>query len=252
MARVRVVGVIPARLDSTRFPGKVLAPIGGRPLVQHVYERLAEASIVDEVMVATDSPEVEGAVSSFGGRVMMVTEPCETGSDRVAAAVRDVTADVIINLQVDQPMIHPADIERTVEVLVADSAAELSTLAFGADDEDGYRSPDIVKVVAGRGGAGGRGRRALYFSRAPVPHISESNGVRPLYLQHVGIYCFRRAALRRFTSFPRGVLELRESLEQLRAVENGMVIGLALTDRQTLSVDRPEDAAEAERRMSAQ
>ena len=142
-------------------------------------------------------------------------------------------------------MIHPSDIDRTVEVLTADAAADLSTLAFRADDEEGYRSPDVVKVVAGPG------RRALYFSRSPVPYISQANSVSALYLHHVGIYCFRRAALERFASFPRGALELRESLEQLRAVENGMAIGLALTERQTLSVDRPADAVEVERRLSA-
>ena len=244
MASGRVVGVIPARLDSTRFPGKVLAPIGGKPLVQHVYERLTEASGVDEVLVATDSALVEDVVSSFGGRVLMITERCATGSDRVAAAVRGCAADVVVNLQADQPMIHPADIDRTIEALVADAAADLSTLAFGADDEEGYRSSDVVKVVAGRGG------RALYFSRAPVPHFSESTGVSPLYLHHVGIYCFRRAALERFASFPRGTLELRESLEQLRAIENGMTVALALTQRRTQSVDRPADAALVERRMS--
>ncbi len=245
MASGRVIGVIPARLGSTRFPGKVLAPIGGRPLIQHVYERLVQASSVDEVLVATDSVEVDEAVSSFGGRALIVTEPCATGSDRVAAAVRDVAADVVVNLQADQPMIHPEDIDRTVGALERDAEAELSTLAFGADDEEGYRSPDVVKVVAGRGG------RALYFSRAPVPHISESAGLSPLYLHHVGIYCFRRAALDRFASFPRGTLELRESLEQLRALENGMTVGLVLTERRTQSVDRPKDAAEVERRMSA-
>lgn len=245
MASGRVVGVIPAHFGSTRFPGKVLAPVRGRPLVQHTYERLVAASSVDEVMVATNSAEVKEAVSLFGGRVVMVMEPCATGSDRVAAAVRDVVADVVVNLQADQPMIHPADIDRTVEALAADSEADLSTLAFRADDEEGYRSPDVVKVVAGRG------QRALYFSRSPVPYISESTGVSALYLHHVGIYCFRRAALERFASFPRGALELRESLEQLRAVENGMAIGLALTERQTLSVDRPADAVEVERCMSA-
>ncbi len=245
MASCRVVGIIPAHLGSTRFPGKVLASVGGRPLVQHTYERLAAASSVDEVMVATDSAEVEEAVSSFGGHVVMVTEPCATGSDRVAAAVRDVVADVVVNLQADQPMIHPTDIDLTVEALAADAGADLSTLAFRADDKEGYLSPDVVKVVAGRG------ERALYFSRSPVPHISQSSGVSALYLHHVGIYCFRRAALERFASFPRGALELRESLEQLRAVENGMAIGLALTERRTLSVDRPVDTVEVERCMSA-
>ena len=245
MASGRVLGVIPARLGSTRFPGKVLAPVLGRPLVQLVFERLASASSVDEVLVATDSAEVERTVCSFGGRVVMVEEPCATGSDRVAAAVRDEPADVIVNLQADQPLIDPSDIDRAVAALADDIEVDLTTLAFGADDEKGYVSPDVVKVVAGAG------RRALYFSRSPVPHVADTAGVRPLYLHHVGIYCFRRAALTRFASASRGDLEVRESLEQLRAIENGMTIGLVMTDTRTQSVDRPEDIAEVERLMGA-
>ena len=245
MASGRVLGVIPARLDSTRFPGKVLAPVLGRPLVQLVFERLASASSVDEVLVATDSAEVERTVSSFGGRVVMVAEPCATGSDRVAAAVRDEVADVVVNLQADQPLIDPSDIDRAVAALSEDGDADLTTLAFGADDEKGYISPDVVKVVAAEG------RRALYFSRSPVPHVADTTSVRPLYLHHVGIYCFRRAALERFASATRGELEVRESLEQLRAIESGMTIGLVMTGKRTQSVDRPEDIAEVERLMGA-
>ncbi|MFH1689626.1 MAG: 3-deoxy-manno-octulosonate cytidylyltransferase [Candidatus Eisenbacteria bacterium] len=245
MASCRVVGVIPARLDSTRFPRKVLAEVAGKPLVRLVFERLSLASGIDEVFVATDSAEVERTVSSFGGQTLMVRERCATGSDRVAAAIRDIEADVVVNLQADQPMISPSDIDRTVEALAADGGLDLATLAFGADDEEGYLSPDVVKVVAGAGG------RVLYFSRAPVPHVTEAAGVSPLYLHHVGIYCFRRRALERFASLSRGTLELRESLEQLRAVENGMSVGLLMTDRQTRSVDRPDDVAEVERLISA-
>jgi 3-deoxy-manno-octulosonate cytidylyltransferase (CMP-KDO synthetase) len=245
VASGRVLGVIPARLGSTRFPGKILAPVLGRPLVQLAFERLASASSIDEVLVATDSAEVERVVCSFGGRVVMVAEPCATGSDRVAAAVRYEAADVVVNLQADQPMIDPSDIDRTVMALSEDDEADLTTLAFEANDERGYLSPDVVKVVAADG------RRALYFSRSPVPHVADTAGVRPLYLHHVGIYCFRRAALTRFASASRGELEVRESLEQLRAIENGMTIGLVMAGTRTQSVDRPEDIAEVERLMSA-
>jgi 3-deoxy-D-manno-octulosonate cytidylyltransferase len=243
LASDRVVGVIPARLDSTRFPGKVIAPVLGRPLLQHVFDRLTEARHVDEVLVATDSAEVAEAVALFGGRTVMVDEPCATGSDRVAAAIRDVPADIVVNLQADQPMIAPPDIDRTIEALAVLDRADLTTLAYGADDHEGYRSPDVVKVVA----AGDD--RAIYFSRAPVPHGAE--GVSPLYLHHVGIYCFRRRALERFASCPRGTLEVRESLEQLRAIENGMAVGLVTTTRRTRSVDRPNDIAVVERLMNA-
>ena len=230
-------------MDSTRFPGKVLAPIGGRPLVELVFERLNAASSVDEVLVATDSPEVAAAVRGFGGSVAMVTERCATGSDRVAAAVLGHPAEVVVNLQADQPMIDPSDIDRTVEALNADEGLDITTLAFEADDREGYESPDVVKVVGGGG-------QALYFSRSPIPHGGDPATVTPLYLHHVGIYCFRRRSLERFASAPRGPLESRESLEQLRALENGMNIGLVMTDRASRSVDRPDDVVEIEKRMN--
>jgi 3-deoxy-manno-octulosonate cytidylyltransferase (CMP-KDO synthetase) len=237
LSDVVVVGVIPARLGSTRFPGKVLASIGGRPLVQHVYERLSAASAVVEVMVATDSDEVERAVAAFGGRVVRVNEPCETGTDRMAAALMGVRTDIAVNLQCDQPMIDPADIDRTVEVLLLRREADLSTLAFGADDRAGFESRDVVKVtIAGDG-------RALAFSRSPIPPVADPGppADAPLYLHHVGIYCFRRQALARFAGLPRSAGELHESLEQLRALENGMDVRVVLTDKRTVSVDRPED-----------
>jgi 3-deoxy-manno-octulosonate cytidylyltransferase (CMP-KDO synthetase) len=245
MSQGRVVGVVPARLESTRFPGKVLAPVLGEPLVRHTFERLRESAAVGEAIVATDSHEVRDAVEAFGGRVVMVTEPCACGSDRVAAAVTDVDADVVVNLQADQPLISPEDIDRAVEALRDDDGLDISTLAFETDDPSGFVSPDVVKVVTGRAG------RALYFSRAPVPAEGPGGGGNPLYLHHVGIYCFRREALERFASMPHGELEIRESLEQLRALEYGMTMGVVRTERRTLSVDRAEDIPEVERLLAS-
>jgi 3-deoxy-D-manno-octulosonate cytidylyltransferase len=241
MARERVVGVIPARLGSERFPGKVLAPISGRPLIHHVHDRLSLARSVEGILVATDSAEVEAAVRGFGGRAVRIDAPCRTGSDRVAAAVADLACDVVVNLQGDQPLIDPTDIDRVIGTLLSDATADLTTLAFPADDELGFTSRDVVKVVASSEG------RALYFSREPIPHRGASWGGKPLYLHHVGIYCFRREALERFAATPIGLLEERESLEQLRALEAGMTIGLVVTPRRAPAVDRPEDVAEIER-----
>ncbi|MBN2565434.1 MAG: 3-deoxy-manno-octulosonate cytidylyltransferase [Candidatus Eisenbacteria bacterium] len=243
MAQDRVIGVIPARLGSERFPGKVLTPICGRPLIRHVYDRLCEARSVDRVLVATDSTEVESVVNGFGGSAVLVATPCATGSDRVAEAVRGMDCDVVVNLQGDQPLIDPVDIDRVVAALAADGTVDMTTLASPADDEEGFASPDVVKVVAD-----GRGR-ALYFSREPIPHTRCTPAGNPLYLHHVGIYCFRREALGRFAGMRRGILEERESLEQLRALEGGLTIGLVVTRRNAPAVDRPDDVREVERLM---
>jgi 3-deoxy-manno-octulosonate cytidylyltransferase (CMP-KDO synthetase) len=244
MGNGHVLGVIPARLESERFPGKVLAPVCGEPLIQHVYRRLSEASSVDQVLVATDSREVAAAVGLFGGRAVFVERPCACGSDRVAAAAAGAEAEIVVDLQGDQPLIDPADIDRTVRRLREDARLDITTLAFPSDEASGFASADVVKVVPDSHG------RALYFSREPTPNAPQSVAGKPLYLHHVGIYCFRRESLERFARLPRGILERRESLEQMRALEAGMVIGLVVTERQTPAVDRPTDIALVERLLT--
>jgi len=246
MGVARVVGVIPARLRSRRFPGKVLEPLCGRPLVAHAVDRLSSARSVEDVIVATDSPEVERAVRELGARVVLVTEPCPTGSDRVAAAVRGLRCDVVVNLQADQPLIHPADIDRTVEHLLGDGGLDITTLAYRAEDPEGYADPNVVKVVTDAAGY------ALYFSRAPIPASMAGAAPSASFLHHVGLYCFRRGALERFASLPRGALEVRESLEQLRALESGMRIGVVLTERASPGVDCRQDLEKIERELVAQ
>ncbi len=240
MERQRVLGIIPARLLSTRFPGKVLATLSGRPVIEHVYERLASASLVDDVAVATDSAEIEEAVARFGGRSILVRTPCSTGSDRVARAVEGTPADIVVNLQADQPLIDPRDIDGAIAELVATSRLDITTVAYRASDRRGYESRDVVKVAVAEDG------RALYFSRAPIPSAKRGETGNPLYLHHVGIYCFRRVALERFAAGPRTALEERECLEQLRALERGLAIGVVITDRVTPGVDRERDLAELE------
>lgn len=238
MIDTRVLCVIPARLHSSRFPGKVLADLCGKPVVQHVVLRANAASRVNAVVVATDSPEVEAAVRSFGGRTVRVDDPCATGSDRAAAAARGFPSDVVVSLQADQPCIHPPDIDLVIERLDASSDLDLTTLAFRSDDPLGFASPDVVKVVTDVNG------RALYFSRAGIPSSVDTVGT-AWYLHHVGIYCFRRAALDRYATLERTALEVRESLEQLRALENGMSIGVVVVDHRSVSIDRESDLADA-------
>jgi 3-deoxy-manno-octulosonate cytidylyltransferase (CMP-KDO synthetase) len=245
MGGPRVVGIVPARLSSTRFPRKVLALLAGRPLVVHAHERLSRAASVDEAVIATDSAEVEAAARLHGAAVVVVKGSFATGTDRVAAAVQGREADVVVNLQADQPLIDPHDIDRVIGRVAAEGDLDVVTLAYGASDPEGYHDPNVVKaVVDGRG-------RALYFSRAPVPASRDAAGRKPLYLHHVGIYCFRRAALERFAALPRSELEERESLEQLRALSAGMSIGVVVTDHETPGIDTPRDLEAAEGRATA-
>jgi 3-deoxy-manno-octulosonate cytidylyltransferase (CMP-KDO synthetase) len=239
----KVLGVIPARLSSSRFPRKVLATLAGKPLVVHAHDRLSEATRVDEVLIATDSPEVLEAAGLHGANAVLVPEQCATGSDRVARAVEGRAADFVINLQADQPFIAPEDIDRVVERASGADALDLVTLAHRASDDRGYLDPNVVKVVVDESGC------ALYFSRAPIP-ASREPGRKPLYLHHVGIYCFRRASLERFAALPRSELEERESLEQLRALADGMSIGVVVTERRSPSIDRPQDLRDAEGRVA--
>jgi 3-deoxy-manno-octulosonate cytidylyltransferase (CMP-KDO synthetase) len=228
----------------------VLADLGGRPLVQHAYERASAARLVASVVVATDSGEVERAVLAFGGRVVRVDAPCATGSDRVAAAARGLPGDPVVNLQADQPCVDPRDIDRVVRALDERPDFDLSTLAFRSDDPAEHGSRDVVKVVVAADG------RALYFSRAGIPSCrrdaegTRSGQARPWFLHHVGIYCFRRAALERFASLAPGALEERESLEQLRALENGMSVGVVVSDARSVGVDRAADLERAARALS--
>lgn len=241
MVSARTVGVVPARLESDRFPRKVLQPLAGKPLLLHAYDKLVSAELVGEALIATDSPDVEAAAAAAGVHVAMVKEPCATGSDRVARALAGVDFEIAVNLQADQPLIDPLDIDRVVERLMADSTLDITTLAYRADDEEGHADRDVVKVVADASG------RALYFSRGPIPSGPAGEPGKPLYHHHVGIYCFRRDSLERFAALPRSELEIAESLEQLRALENGMAIGVVETERASPGVDRPEDLRAAER-----
>ncbi len=229
-----VLGVVPCRLGSTRFPGKPLALLAGRPLIEHVLGRLGAAATVDGTLVATDSDEIAGRAGELGADVALVRQPCATGSDRSAIAVRDRAADIVVSLQVDQPLIDPSDIDKAVMLL--ERGFDITTLAYPCADEDGYFSRDVVKVAVTEDG------RALYFSRAAIPSSKEAaTGRNGLYLHHVGLYCFRRSALERFAAAPRGELETTECLEQLRALEMGLSIGVAIADHGRPGVDRPED-----------
>jgi len=236
----RSVIIIPARMQASRLPGKPLAEIGGEPMIVHVWRR-AVAADAGEVFVATDAPEIAEAVRAAGAQAIMTRDDHASGSDRVHEAVNKLGADdggdIIVNIQGDLPMLDPALVRACVAPL-DDPEVEIATLAAEIDDPGEVIDPHVVKVIATSAGGGGT-LRAIYFTRAPAP-----SGYGP-FLHHIGIYAYRRTALDRFVSLPASPLEQRERLEQLRALEAGMRIGVRVVDSVPLGVDTPADLERA-------
>jgi len=241
----QIIVVIPARYGSTRFEAKVLAKDSGKFLVQHTYERALCANSVDDVFIATDSELVQRACESFGAKCIMTSPAHQSGTDRIAEAVKDIAADVIINLQADEPEIDPAYIDSLATLLAEDPDADIATLVAGFDDPKQIADANIVKVVTDLAG------RAIYFSRSVIPYDRQSGGIGPSehYLRHLGIYAFRRDALMRFTALAQSSLEKTEKLEQLRAIENGMTIITGKVDRVWDGIDTAGQYEEFVKRM---
>jgi 3-deoxy-manno-octulosonate cytidylyltransferase (CMP-KDO synthetase) len=237
----RVLAVIPARYSSTRFPGKPLVPLCGRPMVAHVVARALEAACFDEVIVATDDDRIAAAAAVAGARTVL-TGPARSGSDRVAAAVRDLACDVVLNVQGDEPAMPAANLSGLTTFFSQRADAQMATLWLPASPED-LADPNVVKVVCDDEA------RALYFSRAPVPFPRFPQP--GLARRHVGLYGYRREALFRFTSWPESELERSEGLEQLRALSHGMPIHVLPAAGDSVAVDRPEDVPRAEKAIMA-
>lgn len=230
----RVAAVLPARFGSTRFPGKPLVKLGGKPMVQWAYERAAAATLVDEVLVATDDERIFQAVEAFGGRAVMTSSNHPTGTDRIAEAVQGLDAGLIVNVQGDEPLLPTDVVDELVRGMLA-TGAEMGTAAspFSTSGRD-PADPNAVKVVLDRQGL------ALYFSRAPIPFCRQGGtAVEPLL--HWGLYAYRRDFLSKFVTWPAGILERCEMLEQLRALENGARIYVVRASGRTVGVDVPED-----------
>lgn len=245
-AASRVLGVIPARWGSTRFPGKPLHPIAGKALIQRVWEQCRKCRQLDEIVVATDDERIAAAVRDFGGEVVMTRSDHASGTDRIAEVARKRPGhDIIVNIQGDEPLISPALIGRLARDLGKDPGLPMITAANplepGAAE---IADPNVVKVTVDRHG------RALYFSRSPIP-FPRNPGVDGLrYLRHKGIYGFRRAFLLRFVRWRPSLLEQVEGLEQLRALENGAAIRVVLTSDDSPGVDTPEQAAILDRLLT--
>jgi 3-deoxy-manno-octulosonate cytidylyltransferase (CMP-KDO synthetase) len=238
---VQIVAAIPARYASVRFPGKPLAPIAGRPMVEHVYRRVAAAAGLARVVVLTDDVRIGRAVDSFGGEWEMTPPECASGTDRIAYAARSWGADAVVNVQGDEPLIDPAAVAAVAAHLAAHPEDSMVTLAAPIPPErapQDLADPNAVKVVLDRAGY------ALYFSRAAIPYPRQPGGAAPW--KHLGIYGYQRAALLALAELPPSPLEVSESLEQLRALENGLRIRVLPARRGSPSVDTPEDLARVE------
>ncbi len=234
---MHILVVIPARYASTRFPGKALADLEGRPLIVRTAERATQMKRADQVIVATDDSRIYDAVQSAGFDVEMTGDHA-TGTDRIGEiAKRHPEAEIILNLQGDEPLLDPRTADRLVESMLADPSLDMATLAHPFATPEEWQNPNNVKVLVDQD------RRALYFSRACVPGVFPGSDAEPSHhaLRHVGVYAFRRAALERFLKLGRTPLERAEGLEQLRALENGMSIKVLSIDHAPVGVDTPED-----------
>ena len=240
---MKFIGIIPARYASTRFPGKPLAMLGGRTVIQRVYEQVSSA--LDEAYVATDDERILQAVRQFGGRAVMTRADHRSGTDRIeeAAQLIRTDADVVINVQGDEPFIQRSQLE-TVKALFADPEAQICTLGKPFESIDAVMNPNSPKIVCDVRGY------ALYFSRSPIPYVRGRDQQEWLqafpYLKHIGLYAYRREVLREITRLPQSPLELAESLEQLRWLQHGYRIRVGLTDVETIGIDTPADLTRAE------
>lgn len=235
----RVVVIIPARYGSQRFRGKPLAEIAGQPMIRHVVER-AQKARVHAVVVATDDARIADAVRTFGGHAVMTPETLQSGSDRVAHVAASLPdADIVVNVQGDEPLLVPAMIDEAVAPLLHDHGILCGTLARRLEDDRDLHNPGIVKVVVDRNGD------ALYFSRSAIPFGRDIPMERwagaHTYYKHIGLYVFRRAFLLQFASMPQTPLEMTEKLEQLRILEHGYRIRVTITKHDSIPVDTPED-----------
>jgi 3-deoxy-manno-octulosonate cytidylyltransferase (CMP-KDO synthetase) len=234
-----VLAVIPARFHSTRLPGKILANIAGRPMIEHVFRRASAARLVTAVLVATDDERIATVVRAFGGMAVLTRAGHVSGTDRIAEVVAAHPCRAVVNLQGDEPLIEPDTIDAAVAPMLADSSLEMSTVSRPLLDFEEFHNPNVVKVVTNLDGD------ALYFSRAPIPCSAPSvalvNSVPSTARAHMGLYVYRRETLLKLAALPAVPLELIESLEQLRAMAHGIRIRVVETPHMTIAVDTPAD-----------
>ena len=239
--------MIPARYGATRFPAKLIQDLCGKPVIVHTYERVADTRLFDEVYVVTDDDRIEEAIREVGGKVIRSKKEHNSGSDRLAEASRDLDVDIIVNVQGDEPFTDKENLQKVIDIFAKDltKSIAVASLMERITDPDDIANPNNVKVVVNKFG------EALYFSRNIIPFPRDPN-TKVSYYKHIGIYAYRKEALQQFTELPPSLLEETEKLEQLRYLENGFKIRLALTDIPTIGIDTPEDLERARKRLITQ
>lgn len=244
---MKFIGIIPARYSSSRFPGKPLAILGGKPVIEHVYRQVS--SVLEDVFVATDDQRIYDAVEAFGGKAIMTRSDHKSGTDRICEALEKVggSFDVVINIQGDEPFIQKSQLE-TVMQCFDDPRTQIATLGKPFESMEAVENPNSPKIVLDNDGY------ALYFSRSVIPFVRGKEHEEWLshfpYLKHIGLYAYRTEVLREVSKLPQSTLELAESLEQLRWLQNGYKIKVGLTDVETIGIDTPEDLQRAEEKLA--
>ena len=232
---MEAVGVIPARYASTRFEGKLIKDLCGKPVIQHVYERAKKAKTLDDLIIAADDDRIIRVVEEFGGKAVFTSKSHTTGTDRLAEVVNALDVKIVVNIQGDEPLINPLVIDDLVRAMQKDPKVAMATVVKKSFSEEEFRSPDVVKAILDDEG------NALYFSRSPVPSLLKPGVDEAYFFKHLGIYAYSKDFLFTFKKLPASYLEKNERLEQLRALENGYKIKAVETDFETVGVDTPAD-----------
>lgn len=242
---MKLIAMIPARYGATRFPAKLMQDLCGKPVIVHTYQRVADTNLFDQVYVVTDDDRIENAIREVGGKVIRSQKEHNSGSDRLAEASKDLEVDIIVNVQGDEPFTDKENLQKVIDIFANDSQQNIAvaSLMERITNSEDIANPNNVKVVVNKF------NEALYFSRSVIPFPRDPNTAVPYY-KHIGIYAYRKDALQQFTQLPPSLLEETEKLEQLRYLENGFKIRLALTNIPTIGIDTPEDLEKARKRLS--
>jgi 3-deoxy-manno-octulosonate cytidylyltransferase (CMP-KDO synthetase) len=240
--KAQAVAIIPARFASVRLPGKPLIQLCGKPMIQWVYEKALQIPQVERVLVATDDHRILNEVRKFGGEAFLTPPGVTTGSERAGLVAGEIEAEIVVNLQGDEPLISPTAAGNAIQALIDDSRLKVSTLGFPIQSEEEWQNPSIVKIIVDHA------MNAIYFSRAPLPYNRDDVfKPMPLLFRHIGVYVYRKSFLMDFLNWPEGLLESKEKLEQLRILERGYKIKVIQADRLSPGVDTPEDVPVVEK-----